>query len=155
MSCSFAISWTVDHQALLFMGFPRQEYRSDCHGLLLGIFPTQGLNSHLLHFRLILYHWVTRPLSHYWFLEVIGSYRIYGFFFFPEYFKIKTSATEGQKILSHTRTYKALQVRLSYYQTVSRGISNFHFYFLSLSTALCTIYLFKILPIPPQLLCKL
>ena len=34
--------WTVAHQAPLSMGFPRQEYWSDCHFLLQGIFPTQG-----------------------------------------------------------------------------------------------------------------
>ena len=31
-----------------------------CHALLQGIFPTQGLNLHLLHCRRILYHWATR-----------------------------------------------------------------------------------------------
>ena len=30
-----------------------------CHFLLQGIFPNPGLNSHLLHYRLILYHRVT------------------------------------------------------------------------------------------------
>ena len=28
-----------------------------CHFLLKGIFPTQGMNPHLLHYRRILYHW--------------------------------------------------------------------------------------------------
>ena len=31
-----------------------------CDFLLQGIFPTQGLNSRLLHYRQILYHWATR-----------------------------------------------------------------------------------------------
>ena len=31
-----------------------------CHSLLQGIFPTQGLNLGLLHYRQILYHWATK-----------------------------------------------------------------------------------------------
>ena len=31
-----------------------------CHSLLQGIFPTQGLNLDLLHYRRVLYHWATR-----------------------------------------------------------------------------------------------
>ena len=46
----FATLWTIASQALLCMGFPRQEY---CHALPEGIFQTQGLNPHLLH----LLHW--------------------------------------------------------------------------------------------------
>ena len=59
----FATPWTVACQAPLSMGFSRQEYWSECHFLLQGIFLTQGLNScllHLLHWRPILYqlsHW--------------------------------------------------------------------------------------------------
>ena len=41
-------------------GFSRQEHWSGCHALLLGIFPTQGLNPGLLHCRQILYLWATR-----------------------------------------------------------------------------------------------
>ena len=41
--------WTVVGQAPLFMGFSRQKYGVDCHFLLPGIFPTQGLNQRLLH----------------------------------------------------------------------------------------------------------
>ena len=37
------------------MGFSRQEYWSELHALLQGIFPTQGLNPGLLHCRQILY----------------------------------------------------------------------------------------------------
>ena len=50
----FAIPWTVAHQALLSLGFLRQEYCSilgvfwSCHFLLQWIFLTQGLNSYLL-----------------------------------------------------------------------------------------------------------
>ena len=56
----FVTLWTVAHQALLSMGFCRQEYysRLPCHPP--GDFPTQGLNLcllQLLHCRSILYHW--------------------------------------------------------------------------------------------------
>ena len=54
----FATYGTVAHQALLSIGFFRQEYQSGCHFLLWGIFPTQGSNPHLLcllHYRQILY----------------------------------------------------------------------------------------------------
>ena len=44
----FATPWTVTYQALLSMGFSRQEYWSG--------FPTQGLNPGLLHCRQTLYH---------------------------------------------------------------------------------------------------
>ena len=39
--------------------FPSKNTQVGCHFLLQGIFPTQGLNSCLLHFRQILYHWTT------------------------------------------------------------------------------------------------
>ena len=50
------------HQAPLSMGFSWQEYWSGCPFLLQGIFPTQGLNLHLLH----LLHWQANslPLCH-------------------------------------------------------------------------------------------
>ena len=60
MSNSFVTPWTVTYQASLSMGFPRQEYWRGCHFLLQGIFLTQGLNSHLLHWQadsLLLSHW--------------------------------------------------------------------------------------------------
>ena len=41
-------SMDAAHQALLSMGFSRQEYWTGCHFLLQGIFLTQGLNQHLL-----------------------------------------------------------------------------------------------------------
>ena len=45
----FVTPWTVAHQAPLPMGFPRQEY---WNGLpFQGIFLTQGLNPHLLHWQ--------------------------------------------------------------------------------------------------------
>ena len=47
----FVTPWTVAHQAPLSMGFSRQEYWSGLPFLLQGIFPTQGSNQHLLHFR--------------------------------------------------------------------------------------------------------
>ena len=37
-------------------GSPGKSSEVGCHGLLLGIFPTQGLNPSLLHCRQILYH---------------------------------------------------------------------------------------------------
>ena len=43
--------WTVAHQALLSMGFCRQEYWVGCHFLLQGIFWTQGLNPRLLYWQ--------------------------------------------------------------------------------------------------------
>ena len=44
-SClTLATPWTVAHQAPLSMGFSRQEYWSELHFLLQGIFPAQGLN---------------------------------------------------------------------------------------------------------------
>ena len=49
----FATLWTVSCQASLSVGFSRPEYWSGCHALLQGLFPTQGLNLHLLY----LLHW--------------------------------------------------------------------------------------------------
>ena len=61
-SCpALATPWTVICQALLPMGFSRQEYLGrggggdDCHFFLQGIFPTQESNPSLLHCRQILY----------------------------------------------------------------------------------------------------
>ena len=59
-SCpTLATPWTVTRQAPQSMGFLRQEYWIGCHFFLRGIFPTQGLNLHLL-------HWLvdSLPLSH-------------------------------------------------------------------------------------------
>ena len=47
-----ATLWTTGHQTPLPMGFSRQEYCSGFHALH-GIFPTQGVNPHLL----CLLHW--------------------------------------------------------------------------------------------------
>ena len=55
----FETLWTIACQAPLFMGFSRQEYWSGCHFLLHRIFPTQGSNPCLLHWRWILYHCAT------------------------------------------------------------------------------------------------
>ena len=49
----FATLWTVAHQALLSRDFPGKNTGVDSHFLLQEIFPTQGLNPHLLH----LLHW--------------------------------------------------------------------------------------------------
>ena len=65
MSDLFGTSWTVAHQAPLSIRFPRQE---SCSGLPLtsqGIFPTQGWNLCLVHWKadsLPLYH-VEGPMS--------------------------------------------------------------------------------------------
>ena len=56
MSDSCDSPWIVAHQAPLSMKFFRQEYWNVSHFLLQGIFPIQGLNSSILHFRQILYH---------------------------------------------------------------------------------------------------
>ena len=48
MSNFFATLWTTAPQALLSMGFPRQEYWTGLHFLLQGIFPTQRSNVHAL-----------------------------------------------------------------------------------------------------------
>ena len=51
----FVTPWTVALQALLSMGFSRQEYWVGCHFFLQGIFLTQGWNLGLLHCRQFLY----------------------------------------------------------------------------------------------------
>ena len=52
MSDSFVTPWTVALQAPLSMGiFPGKNSGVGCHFLLQGIFPTQGLNLHLLHWQ--------------------------------------------------------------------------------------------------------
>ena len=49
---SFATPWTVAHQAPLSMGIlPGKNSGVGCPFLLQGIFPTQGLNLHLLHWQ--------------------------------------------------------------------------------------------------------
>ena len=55
-SCpTLATPRTIACQALLFMGFSRQESGVSCHFLLQGIFLTQESNPDLLHCRQILY----------------------------------------------------------------------------------------------------
>ena len=49
----FVTLWTIAHQAPLFMGFSSKNTGVGCHFLLLGIFPTQGVNPCLL----CLLHW--------------------------------------------------------------------------------------------------
>ena len=49
----FETPWTVAHEALLSLGFSRQDYWSGCPALLQGIFLTQGSNLGLLS----LLHW--------------------------------------------------------------------------------------------------
>ena len=52
----FATPWTVACP----WGSPGKNTRMDCHALLQGIFPTQGLNLGLLYCRQILHHLATR-----------------------------------------------------------------------------------------------
>ena len=58
----FATPWTIANQAPLSMAFSGKNTGAGCHFLLQGIFPTQGLNPHLLH----LLHWQadSLPLDH-------------------------------------------------------------------------------------------
>ena len=51
----FATPWTVAYQAPLSTDFPSNSTGVDCHFLLQGLFPTQGLNPHLPHCRQTLY----------------------------------------------------------------------------------------------------
>ena len=44
----FVTLWAIAHQSPLSMRFSRQEYGVGCYAVLLEIFPTQGLNPHLL-----------------------------------------------------------------------------------------------------------
>ena len=52
----FATPWTIACEATMSMEFPRQEYWSGLPFPSQEIFPTQGLNLGLLHWRQILYH---------------------------------------------------------------------------------------------------
>ena len=52
----FVTPWTVAPQALLSMDSPGKNTGVGSHSFFQGIFPTQGLNPSLLHFRQILYH---------------------------------------------------------------------------------------------------
>ena len=51
----FVTPWTVACQALCPYDSPGKNTEVDCHYLLQGIFPTQGSNPGLLHYRQILY----------------------------------------------------------------------------------------------------
>ena len=57
----FGALCTVTCQVPLSMGFSRQEYWSELSYPLQGIFPTQGLNPHLLYYRKTLYEQPTEP----------------------------------------------------------------------------------------------
>ena len=54
----FATPWTVAARLLCSWDFPGKNTGVGCHFLLLGIFPTQGLNPHLLY----LLHWQASSL---------------------------------------------------------------------------------------------
>ena len=53
MSNSFATLWTVARQAHLSWDFPGKNTEVGCHFLLQGIFLTQGLNPHPLHWQMV------------------------------------------------------------------------------------------------------
>ena len=55
----FPTPWTIACQAPLSMDFPGKNAGVGCHFLLQGIFPTQGLNPHLLR----LLHWQVGSLA--------------------------------------------------------------------------------------------
>ena len=81
-------AWTRAHQAPLSVAFSRQEYWSrGYYSLFQGIFPTRGLNPHLLH----LLHWQANslPLSHQ------GSPNFYSLHPFPAFPGAVTSTREG------------------------------------------------------------
>ena len=65
----FAVPWTVACPAPLSMNSPGKNTGVDCHFLLLGIFPTQGSNPHLL-----LSKWILLPLGH------LGSWYLFNCF---------------------------------------------------------------------------
>lgn len=68
-------------------------------------------------------------------------------FFFHSILIFKMNTNEEQKILSHVRIYNALQIRLPYYQIVSRILAIYTpttVYFSTPSAALCIIYLFHV-----------
>ena len=48
-----ASPWTIAHQTPLSMEFPGKNTGMGCHFLLQGIFPTQQLNLHLLHWQVV------------------------------------------------------------------------------------------------------
>ena len=52
----FATPWTVAYQAPGPWDFPDKNTGELCHFLLQGIFPTQGSNPVLLHWRQMIYH---------------------------------------------------------------------------------------------------
>ena len=57
----FGTPWAVAHQAPLSMEFSRKNTGVGSHSCLQGIFPTQGSNPGLLHYRQILYY-LSHPL---------------------------------------------------------------------------------------------
>ena len=57
LSNSFATPWAVAPRLLCPWGFPGKTTGVGCHFLLQGIFMTQRLNLHLLHWQRGLYHW--------------------------------------------------------------------------------------------------
>ena len=59
-SNSFATPWNIACQAPCPWNSPDKNTGVSCHFLLQGIILTQGLNSHLLDWQAVLYHWTTR-----------------------------------------------------------------------------------------------
>ena len=73
MSDLFATPWTVDHQAPLSMGFPRQEYWSWWPFPSPGIFSTQGSTQHWQPYSLPLKHHAKPSSLNYSFFSGIVS----------------------------------------------------------------------------------
>ena len=63
--------WTVARQLLCPQDYPGKSTGVGCHALLQGIFPTQGLNSGLLHCRQTVYHWATGDALRWYYPNVI------------------------------------------------------------------------------------
>ena len=71
---NFATPWTSVHQPPLSMRFSRKEYCSGLPFLLQGIFPTQGLNQHLLY--LMHRQAGSQPKLHLWYGKVLWEYSL-------------------------------------------------------------------------------
>ena len=91
MSESFVTPWTVDHQAPLSMGFPRQKILDGLSFPSSGdwIFLNQGSNLYLSYLgRWVLYHWATSKAPWLWY--TLEKYK-------RKYYKLTFAGTERGK----------------------------------------------------------
>ena len=116
VSCSVASDslgspWTVAHQAPLSWNSPGKNARVGYHSLLHGIFPTQGLNPALLHYRQILYRLSHQGTTQYKFTPIILPFfslkkivvNILSLFIFKSrYIKMHILRWTNQDILNYT-----------------------------------------------------